>query len=346
MSQSAITPHHAADSLDHDRPSRAAPTEHSGRESTTRKPTATRRRTGLLARVSRDRTLLLFAAPGLALLLLFHYLPLLGNVIAFQNYLPFLGVGGSEWVGFDNFAVLFSGDPAFLNALKNTLLLALIQSVFVFPIPIVLALALNSLLSQRMARLVQSVLLLPHFLSWVIVVALFQEILGGSGAVNHIIAQMGGHGVNFLTDPHTFFGVIASQAVWKDTGWASILFLAALSQISSELYEASSVDGASRFRQLWHVTLPGLRSVIILLFILKLGDSLSIGFEQIVLQQNAVGRTASEVLDTYVYNNGLINGDWGMSAAVGLVKGIVGVVLVVGANKVAHIFGEPGVYQR
>lgn len=313
-------------------------------------PTASARprapRTGLRARLRRDRMLLLFVLPGLALLLLFHYIPLAGNVIAFKNYLPFLGVGGSQWVGFDNFRIIFNGDPAFLNALEHTLLLTLIQAVIVFPIPIVLAITLNSLLSQRIKAVVQAVLLLPHFLSWVIVVALFQEILGGSGAVNHAIRQLGGGGVNFLTNPDTFFAVIAAQAIWKDTGWAMILFLAALSQIDTQLYEASSVDGASRLRQMWHVTLPGLRGVIILLFILKLGDSLSLGFEQILLQQNAVGRSASEVLDTYVYNNGVINGQWGVAAAVGLVKGVVSVGLVLAANKIAHIFGEGGVYQR
>ncbi|MHA4819848.1 ABC transporter permease [Streptomyces aculeolatus] len=303
-------------------------------------------RTGLRARLRRDRMLLLFVLPGLLLLLGFHYLPLAGNVIAFKNYLPFLGIGGSEWIGFDNFKIIFNGDPAFLNALEHTLLLTLIQAVVVFPIPILLAITLNSLLSQKAKAFVQSVLLLPHFLSWVIVVALFQEILGGSGAVNHAIRELGGSGVNFLSNPDTFFGVIAAQAIWKDTGWAMILFLAALSQIDTQLYEASSVDGASRMRQLWHVTLPGLRGVIILLFILKLGDSLSLGFEQIILQQNLVGRDASEVLDTYVYNNGVVNGQWGVAAAVGLIKGIVSVGLVLAANKVAHIFGEGGVYQR
>jgi putative aldouronate transport system permease protein len=305
-----------------------------------------RPRPGFFTRANRDRMLLLFVAPGAALLLVFHYLPLLGNITAFQDYLPFLGIGGSDWVGLNNFKILFNGNPEFLNALKNTLLLTLIQSVFVFPVPIALALALNALLSDRIKTFVQSVLLLPHFLSWVIVVALFQEILGGSGAVNHLLRQLGGDGVNFLTDPDMFFAVITSQAIWKDAGWAAILFLAALSQINAELYEASSVDGASRLRQVWHVTLPGLRSVIILLFILKLGDSLSIGFEQILLQQNAVGRAASEVLDTYVYNNGIINGDWGVAAAVGLAKGLISVVLVVVANRIAHAFGEAGIYQK
>jgi putative aldouronate transport system permease protein len=290
--------------------------------------------------------LLLFAAPGMILLVAFHYVPLLGNVIAFQDYLPFLGLRGSEWAGLRNFAVMFGGDGAFLTALKNTLLLSLIQTVFVFPIPVMLALALNSLLSERVKKLVQSILYLPHFLSWVIVVSLFQQILGGSGMLNQFLRTHGGHLLNVVGNPDAFFALLTSQVVWKDSGWATILFLAALSRIDVEQYEAAAVDGASRWRQMLHVTLPGLRGIIVLLLILKLGDSLTVGFEQIILQQPAVGQQASEVLDTYVYNNGIVNGDWGTAAAVGLVKGVVGAALVFGANKVAHLFGEAGVYQR
>ncbi len=141
--------------------------------------------------------------------------------------------------------------------------------------------------------------------------------------------------------------MITSQVIWRDTGWATILFLAVLSQIDSSLYEAAGVDGASRLQKMWHVTLPGMRGIIIiLLLILRLGDSLTVGFEQIILQQGGVGRAASEVLDTYVYNNGILGGQWGVAAAVGLVKGVVAVLLVLGANRLAHVFGEAGVYQR
>lgn len=297
-------------------------------------------------RLKRDRVLVLMAIPGIALLLVFHYLPLAGNFIAFQEYLPFLPLGQSPWVGFQNFAVLFNGDPQFLSALRNTLLITLVQVVFVFPVPIVLAILLNSLLSDRLKQIVQSILYLPHFLSWVIVVALFQQMLGGSGLLNNAIRSTGGQAIDVLGNPHTFIALITSQVIWKDTGWATILFLAVLSQIDASLYEAASVDGASRMSRIWHVTLPGMRGIIILLLILRLGDSLTVGFEQIILQQGAVGLPASEVLDTYVYNNGIIGGQWGVAAAVGLVKGIVGVILVVGANKIAHVFGEAGVYQK
>jgi putative aldouronate transport system permease protein len=297
-------------------------------------------------RLLRDRVLLLFALPGTALIVAFHYVPLLGNVIAFKDYQPFLGIGASDWAGWANFSVIFTGDPAFLQALKNTLILTSLQSVFVFPAPILLALLLNSLFSERIKRIAQSILYLPHFMSWVIVVALFQQMLGGSGLLNNYLRSHDLATLDIIGNSELFHVLLTSQIIWKDTGWATILFLAALSQIDSQLYEAASVDGASRMRQLWHVTMPGLRGIIILLFILRLGDSLTVGFEQIILQQAAVGRDISEVLDTYVYNNGVLGGAWGVAAAVGLVKGLVGVALVLTANKVAHMFGEQGVYNR
>jgi putative aldouronate transport system permease protein len=297
-------------------------------------------------RLRRDWFLLLLAVPGITVVLVFSYVPLLGNVIAFKDYQPYLGISGSSWVGWQNFAVLFNGDPAFLNALVNTLVIAVLQVAFVFPIPIALALLLNSLLGERVKRIVQSVLYLPHFMSWVVVVALFQQMLGNAGLVNSWLQSKGLGSFEILGDPGMFKALITSQVVWKDTGWGTILFLAALSRIDISLYEAAAIDGASRSRQLWHITLPGIKSVIFLLLVLKLGDVLTVGFEQIILQQKAVGAAASEVLDTYVYNNGVINGDWGVSAAVGLVKGLVGVVLVLGANKIAHLFGERGVYSN
>ncbi len=299
----------------------------------------------LWERIKRDKLLLAFALPGIILILIFQYIPLLGNVIAFQDYQPFLGIMHSRWSGFDNFSVIFNGDPAFLNALKNTLIITALQAVFVFPAPILIALLLNSLLSNKIRQIVQSILYLPHFLSWVIVVAVFQQILGGSGMINNYLRANGHDTLSIIGNSELFTTVITSQVIWKDTGWATILFLAALAQIDRSLYEASAVDGASRWRQTWHITLPGLRSIIILLFILKLGDSLTVGFEQLVLQQQAVGLGVSEVLDTYVFNNGIIGGAWGVAAAVGLVKGLVSVVLVLAANKLAHFFGEEGVYK-
>ncbi|TQM02895.1 carbohydrate ABC transporter membrane protein 1 (CUT1 family) [Pseudonocardia kunmingensis] len=296
-------------------------------------------------RLVRDRAVLLLALPGIAVIVVFQYVALGGNVIAFQDFQPYLGIGRSLWVGFENFSILFNGDPEFLQALRNTLLITALQAAFVFPAPIVLALLLNSLVSDRVKQVVQSVLYLPHFLSWVIVVAIFQQMLGGAGLLNNWLRAHGWETFDIIGNPDAFYALITSQVIWKDTGWATILFLAVLSQIDRSLYEASAMDGATRMRQIWHVTLPGMRPIIILLFILKLGDSLSVGFEQLILQQQAVGPGVAQVLDTYVYNNGIVGGAWGVSAAVGLVKGLVGLVLVLVANKVAHIFGEEGVYR-
>ncbi|MFG1912050.1 ABC transporter permease [Kribbella sp. NPDC048928] len=304
------------------------------------------RRMGLRARWRRDKVLLLLGLPGIGIVLLFHYLPLLGNAIAFQDYQPFLGFTRSPWVGLDNFRVVTSGDPAFVAALLNTLIITLIQVLFVFPVPIVLALLLNSMLGERVKRLAQSILYLPHFLSWVIVVALFQQMLGSTGMVNTHLRSIGLGTFSIIGVPELFKILITSQVIWKDTGWGTIIFLAALSRVDPLLYEAAAIDGASALRRMWHVTLPAIRGVIVLLLILRLGDALTVGFEQIILQQAAVGVPASDVLDTYVYNNGILGGNWGQAAAVGLVKGVIGVALVLGANRLAHVFGERGVYSK
>ena len=303
------------------------------------------RKVGLVRRLINDYPVLLLALPGILVIIAFHYYPLLGNIIAFQDYQPYLGISESLWNGVENFAVIFNGDPEFLNALKNTLILTLIQTVIVFPVPVVLAIMLHTLLSNKLRQLVQSVLYLPHFMSWVIVIALFQNVLGGTGMVNNFLRSHGWNAMYVIGNADAFRVLVTSQVIWKDAGWATILFLAVLSQIDRSLYEATAVDGASRWRQIVHVTLPGLKQIVILLLILRLGDSLSVGFEQIILQQPAVGRSASEVLDTYVYNNGILGGFWGVAAAVGLVKGVIGLALVIAANGLAHRLGEEGVYR-
>lgn len=300
---------------------------------------------GVSARLRRDRWLLILAVPGIGIILLFNYVPLLGNVIAFLDYQPWEGILGSSWAGLTNFSIIVNGDPQFLNALANTMVIFGLQILLVFPAPIALALLLNSLMSDRIKGFVQSVVYLPHFMSWVIVVAIFQELLGNAGLFNDALRSHGLWTFNLIGNASLFKELITLQVIWKETGWGTILFLAALSRIDLSLYEATAVDGASRWQQLWHVTLPGLRAIIVLLFILRLGEVLNVGFEQIILQQGAVGVQASQVLDTYVYNNGILAGNWGESAAVGLVKGLIGLVLVIGANKVAHLFGERGIYE-
>jgi putative aldouronate transport system permease protein len=295
-------------------------------------------------RVRADRVLLLLALPGLLYFLVFHYGSLFGNVLAFQDYVPFLGIRGSEWVGLTHFQRMF-GDPLFWSAVGNTLLIALLQLVFFFPAPLALALLLHSVVGDLLRRFVQSVVYLPHFLSWVIVLALFQHMLGGAGVMNGLLSELGIGGMSIVGNPDAYRPLVVAQLIWKECGWATIIFLAALSQVDEQLYESSALDGASWWRRLWHVTLPSIRPVIVLLLVLRLGEFLSIGFEQFFLQRQAVGPEVGEVLDTFVYYTGFANGDFGYAAAVGLFKGVIGVALIYSANKIAHRLGEQGVYK-
>lgn len=284
-----------------------------------------------------------FILPGLLFFTLFHYVPLLGNVIAFQDYSPFLGIGGSRWVGLDNFTALFR-DPEIINAIINTLIISFLQLAFAFPAPIALAIFLNSLLSERIKRWIQTVVYLPHFLSWVIVIALWQQVLGGAGSLARGLEMVGIESVNIMSDPSTFKLLLVAQVIWKDVGWGTIIFFAAISTISAELYESAAVDGAGPWRRMWHVTLPGLVPVTVMLLILQLGNVLSVGFEQLLLQQPAVGADAAQVIDTFVYFRGIAGGDWGVSTAVGLIKGVIGTVLVLGANRLAKRLGTDGLF--
>ncbi len=305
----------------------------------------TRKSAGLRARLLRDKSLVLMTLPAIALLLVFAYIPMLGNVVAFQDYSPFVGIPDSPYVGLDNFARVL-GDQGFWLAVTNTLVITAFQLVFFFPIPILLALLLNSLLSPALRSTIQAIVYLPHFFSWVLVVSVFQQVFGGAGLLSQSLRAHGWQATDIMTNPDTFLFLITSQAIWKDAGWGIIVFLAALSAINQEQYEAAAVDGANRWQRMWYVTLPALRSVVILLLILRLGDALSVGFEQLILQRDAVGAQASEVLDTFVYYTGIRNGDWSYAAAAGLIKGVVSLALILGANKLAHLFGESGVYSK
>ncbi|GAB2537891.1 ABC transporter permease [Brachybacterium huguangmaarense] len=304
-----------------------------------------RRRVTLGNRLRRDWPLLVMVLPAITLLLVFAYVPMLGNVIAWQAYSPYVGILESPWVGWANFQRVFA-TPSFWEAVGNTLTITAFQLVFYFPVPIALALLLNSVLSPAIRTTIQSIVYLPHFFSWVLVVTIFQQILGGAGLLNRLLVQNGFGGLDIMTNPDTFLLLITSQQIWKDAGWGMIIFLAALSTIDPTHYEAAAVDGAGPWKRIWHITLPALRPTIILLLILRLGDALTVGFEQLLLQRGAVGPGTAEVLDTYVYYQGVLNGDWSYAAAAGLLKGVVSLGLVLGANKLAHMVGEAGVYKR
>ncbi|MCZ4095448.1 ABC transporter permease [Streptomyces sp. H39-C1] len=297
-------------------------------------------------RFRRDRTLLLMTVPAVVLLLIFNYVPLLGNVVAFQEYDVYgAGITGSPFVGFENLQRLFE-DYRFWEVIGNTLSITFTQLILFFPIPIALALLLNSVFNDRVRAWVQGIVYLPHFFSWVLVITVFQQMFGGAGLIAQHLRQHGVDGFDLMTNPGLFKFLVTWQAVWKDAGWGVIVFLAALSAVNPDLYEAAAVDGANRWRRMWHITLPALRPVIALLLVLRVGDSLNAGFEQILLQRDAVGPGASEILDTYVWWTGIKTGDFGYAAAAGIFKGVFSVLLVLLANRAAHLLGEQGVYSK
>ncbi|HEU0168865.1 MAG TPA: ABC transporter permease subunit [Chloroflexota bacterium] len=291
----------------------------------------------------RDWVMLALILPGLLFFTIFYYIELLGYVIAFENYLPFLGFFKSEFVGLANFSAMIQ-DASFWQAVQNTLIIAMMQVLLFFPAPILLALLVSSIVSTKWRRFIQSIVYLPHFIGWVIIVSLFQQLLGGTGVFNHFMAALGVQGVNVMASPPLFKWLVTFQLIWKDTGWGTIIYLAALLSIDASLYEAAAVDGAGRWKRMWNVTLPGILGITILLLILRLGAILSVGFEQILLQRDAVGPKAGEILDTWVYYHGIVGGQWGITAAAGLIKGIIGAAMVIGANKFAHMFGQEGLY--
>jgi putative aldouronate transport system permease protein len=285
----------------------------------------------------------LLLLPGLFYVVLFRYAPLIGNVIAFQDYSPYLGFADSAWIGLQNFADLLTS-PEVGTALANTMIISGLQLVLFFPAPIALALLLNSLMTESVKRAIQSVIYLPHFIGWVIVVSIWQQVLGGDGLVNQLLRNHGLQTVSVMTNPDLFKPLMVLQDIWKEVGWATIVFLAALTAIDLSLYESAAIDGAGPWRRLLHVSLPGIRGIVVLLLILRLGSILTVGFEQILLQQPNVGAQAGQVLDTFVYFKGIVAGDWGLSAAVGLLKGAVGTLLVISANWAVKRLGEQGVF--
>ncbi|MGO4109894.1 ABC transporter permease [Paenibacillus sp. YAF4_2] len=302
------------------------------------------RRPSVLGRLKRDKWLYLLLTPGLLYFIIFKYVPMWGVMLAFKNYQPFLGFWKSDWVGLDHFHVFFT-NPEFFMLLRNTLILSLYNLVFYFPAPIILALLLNEIRLAFFKRIVQTLIYIPHFISLVIVASLTYVFLTTEGGlVNEMLQKYFGSKVDFLSSPEWFRPMIIMQTIWKETGFGTIIFLAALAGVDVEQYEAAITDGANRWRQLWHITLPSIRSTIIILLILRMGDVLDNGFEQIFLMLNPLNRDVAEVFDTYVYMMGITQGAFSYSTAVGLFKAVIGVVLVLGANWLAKRFGQSGIY--
>ncbi|MDQ0890427.1 putative aldouronate transport system permease protein [Paenibacillus sp. V4I9] len=298
----------------------------------------------LIRRLQRDKWMYLLLLPGVLYFLIFKYVPMWGVVLAFKNYQPFLGFMKSEWVGLEHFRNFFQ-NPDFVKLLRNTLLLSLYNLIFFFPAPIILALMLNELRIALYKKAIQTLIYIPHFISMVIVASISYVFLTTEGGVvNGLLQQYTGHKINFLADPEWFRPIIILQTIWKECGFGTIIFLAALAGVDAEQYEAAIVDGANRWRQLWHITLPAIKSTIIILLILRMGDVLENGFEQIYLMTNALNRDVADVFDTYVYLMGITQGAFSYSTAVGLFKSLVGVFLVFTSNYLARRFGQSGIY--
>ena len=297
----------------------------------------------LFADVLRDRWLYVLLLPGFLYFVLFKYVPMWGVVISFQDFVPFSGVSGSKFVGLKWFEFFFSA-PSWVKYLTNTLILSLMNIVLYFPAPIILALLLNEVRSLKYKKLIQTFLYVPHFISIVIVVSITYVMFGAGGLVYRATEAVLGYEVKYLNDPGIFRWMIIGQTIWKETGWGTIIFLAALTNVDTQLYEAAMVDGAGRLRRLWHITLPAIRSTIVLMLILRMGSALDTGYDHLILMANALNRDASQTLDVFVYNTGLVSGQYSYASAVGIMKAVVSVTLVVSSNKIAHALGEPGLY--
>ncbi|ETT56067.1 protein LplB2 [Paenibacillus sp. FSL H7-689] len=303
-----------------------------------------RRESNWKRQIKRNKWLYVLVLPGFLYFVIFKYLPMWGIIIAFQDYQPFLGIRESNWVGLENFTNFFS-NPDFFRLLRNTLVLALYDLIFFFPAPIIIALLLNEIRVAFFKRTIQTLVYVPHFVSMVIIASITYVFLTPQGGVLYdLIAWITGKPIDVLSSPGSFRPLIIVQMMWKEMGWGTIIFLAALAGVDTEQYEASIVDGAGRLRRMWHITLPAIRTTIVILLILRLGNFLDTGFEQIYLMTNSLNRDVADVFDTYVYTVGITQGAFSYSTAVGLFKSVVGVILVLGSNKLAKKFGHPGIY--
>ncbi|WP_372632094.1 ABC transporter permease [Cohnella sp.] len=297
-----------------------------------------------LRTLKRDLFLYLLVLPGLLFFLVFKIIPMWGIVISFKDYSPYLGLWKSDWVGFAHFDRLFS-NPDFIIILRNTLAINVLSLLFFFPLPIVLSLMMNELRNKWFKGSVQSIIYLPHFLSWVVIAGISLIMLSESeGIINHLLAAAGYGRIDFLTNPDYFWGLLTLQSIWKEVGWGTVIFLAAIAGVDVQLFEAAKLDGAGKLRQIWHVTLPAIRNVIIILLILRIGHIMDVGFEQVYLMMNGAVSEVAEVFDTYVYRTGILQGQFSFSTAVGLFKSVVGLVLVILANRLSKKFGEEGMY--
>lgn len=283
--------------------------------------------------------------PSIILMIIFSFIPMFGLIIAFQDYSPLSGFTGSEFVGLDNFKA-FLGDQDFYNVLTNTLGISLLKLLIGFPLEIILAILINELRLGIFKRFSQTVSYLPHFLSWVILGGMIISWLSSAGLVNslllslHVISQP----ISFLANPHAYWWVATYSDIWKEVGWGTILYLAAMSGIDPALYEAAKVDGAKKLRRIWHITLPGISNIIVLMFVLRVSSVLGSNLEQALVLQNSSNMHRSEVIDLYVYHLGLTQGDFSFATAVGIFSSVVSVILLLLANFVTKKINDSSIF--
>lgn len=286
-------------------------------------------------RIQRHYQLYLFLLPTILYFLIFHYFPMYGVTIAFKDFIAVKGISGSPWVGFEHFARFFSSYK-FSTVIWNTLLINLYELFIAFPIPIILALLLNQVTNEKFKKLVQTVTYAPHFISVVVIVGMLYLFLSPrNGLINQLIVWLGGEPIFFMANPEWFKSIFVLSGVWQNAGWSMIIYLAALTSVSSDLHEAAIVDGASKLQRIWNIDLPSIMPTIMILLILNIGSFMAVGFEKIYLMQNSLNIGSSEVIQTYVYQTGLLSAQYSYSAAVGLFNSIVNFILLIGFNQLA-----------
>jgi putative aldouronate transport system permease protein len=290
------------------------------------------------------RWLYLMMLPGLIYFAIFRYLPLWNAQIAFKDFKPLLGVEGSPFSGFKNFITFFHSFY-FTQLITNTIIISLLKLVLGMPMAIVLALSIYETALKRLARFVQTISYLPHFLSWVIMYGILLVMLSpDNGLVNEAIKAGGGDPIAFMYSPHWFRAVLVGSDIWKDTGWSTILYLAALMSIDPTLFEAAAVDGASRMQRIWHISLPGILGTIVVVTLLRLGNILDAGFHQVFMLYSLPVYSVGDIIDTWVYRQGVLEFQFSLATAVGLFKGAIGLILVLIANRLTKQFSGSGIY--
>lgn len=291
----------------------------------------------------RNRALYLLVLPVLIFYIVFHYKPMYGAIIAFKDYSPGIGMADSPWVGFANFTRFFNG-PYFTRLIRNTLLLSLYSLLFGFPAPIILALLLNEVRNKKFKSVTQTITYLPHFISMIVVTGMISNFCLSNGLFNDIIVLFGGERSPLLQNPNLYRTIYVASSIWQEVGWGSIIYLSALSGVDAQLYEAAAIDGAGKWKQMLHVTLPGISPTIITMLILKMGSLMSLGYEKTILLYNASTYETADIISSYTYRVGLLDQDWSYSTAIGLFNSVINCVLLVISNRLSKKLSDTSLW--